>query len=41
MLEREVAGAAGEFLEADARVGGQHRQPHLGEEFIVVAARSS
>ena len=32
---REVAGAAVEFVEAEFCIARQHRQPHLGEQFIL------
>ena len=32
---REIAGAAGEFLEAERGVRGQQRQPRLDQQFIL------
>ena len=39
--EREIAGAAVELVEAEARVRRQDRQPHLGQQFVLRAAPSS
>ena len=37
--ERKVAGATGEFLKPEARIGRQQRQPHLGQQFILFERR--